>query len=242
MDLVLPAVCPACESADVAAEGLCEGCQRMLLSQVAGPYCPRCGAGLPLGAAPGDDGCGRCPQPLPRFNRLVRLGSYARPLSALIRGLKYRRRDAVRRRLGALLATASGAACPQGLDVVLAIPMHWRRRLARGYDHAMLLASAVAGPLGLPVGRELVRIRHTPPQVHLPRTARIQNVRGAFAVRSRRGIEGARVLLVDDVTTTGATANEATRALLAAGAASVVLSVVAKSEPPAAYSESRGSA
>ena len=76
---------------------------------------------------------------------------------------------------------------------------------------------------------------HTPPQAHLPKTRRIENVRGAFSVSDPKVISGARVLLVDDVTTTGATANEAARALLAAGASQVVLAVIAKADPPKAY-------
>ncbi len=88
---------------------------------------------------------------------------------------------------------------------------------------------------GKQLGDQLIRVRHTPPQVHLPRTRRIENVRGAFAVRTKRRIEGARVVLVDDVTTTGATANEAARTLLKAGASNVHLAVIAKAEPPRAY-------
>jgi predicted amidophosphoribosyltransferase len=113
--------------------------------------------------------------------------------------------------------------------------MHWRRRLGRGYDHARVLAREVGGRLDVPVGAELVRVRHTAPQVNLPATRRIENVRGAFAVGDARAVAAADVLLVDDVTTTGATANEAARTLLAAGAARVVLAVVAKAEPPTAY-------
>jgi ComF family protein len=124
-------------------------------------------------------------------------------------------------------------------DVVLAIPMHWLRRLGRGFDHARAIAAGLARELDLPLGCELVRIRNTPPQVHLSRTRRLQNVRGAFAVRSPAAIVGANVLLVDDVTTTGATADEATRVLLAAGAHSVTLAVLAKAEPPTAYAHCR---
>ena len=89
--------------------------------------------------------------------------------------------------------------------------------------------------LGLPVGDELVRVRNTPPQVNLSRTGRMANVRDAFAVRHAAGVRGANVVLTDDVTTTGATANEAARTLLRAGANDVTLAVLAKAEPPRAY-------
>ena len=115
------------------------------------------------------------------------------------------------------------------------VPMHWRRRLARAADHARILAGELAAELGVPLGDELIRLRHTPPQVDLPRTRRIENVRGAFGVRRAGALAGANVLLVDDVTTTGATANEAAKTLLAAGAEKVALAILAKTEPPTAY-------
>ena len=238
LDLLLPDVCAGCDGDYVAADGLCEACNVSLLSLVSLPYCPRCGSTLGMGVGASEDGCRWCPNPLPRFARVIRLGPYQPPLSEAIRQLKYRRRDALRRRMGLLLGQAV-AACDlqRPFDVVVPSPMHWRRRIGRGCDHAAALASVVGKFLKTPLGRELVRVRHTPPQVHLPRSARIANVRGAFAVRDKAAVDGANVLLVDDVTTTGATASEAARTLLAAGAATVVLAVVAKSEPPAAYAD-----
>ena len=80
-------------------------------------------------------------------------------------------------------------------------------------------------------------MRPTPPQVHLPRSRRVENVRGAFAARSPAALEGANVLLVDDVTTTGATVAEATRTLREARTHHVAVAVLAKAEPPTAYAE-----
>jgi ComF family protein len=142
------------------------------------------------------------------------------------------------RRLSTMLAAAVETRCEadETLDLVMPVPMHWRRRLWRGYDHSRVLATALARELHLPLGYELVRIRHTPQQAHLPRTRRIENMRGAFAAEGK-ALAGASVLLVDDITTTGATASEAARALLSAGAIRVTLAAVAKSEPRRAYSE-----
>jgi ComF family protein len=241
MDIALPDACAACGRADVAADAMCTQCNIDLLALVSLPYCRRCGSTLGPHIAPRDDGCFLCPDPLPRFERVVRLGPYRAPLRKVIREMKYHRYEAMRRRLGRLLAQAATAALPAtaaggaDFDVVVPVPMHWRRRLARGYDHAGSLAGAVARELDLPLGRELVRVRHTPPQVSLPRSRRIENVRGAFTAAGGPTLGGADVLLVDDVITTGATANEAARTLLAAGAARVVLAVVAKAEPPRAY-------
>ena len=239
-DLLLPDVCGSCRSAPVSADGLCSDCSVRLLALVSLPYCPRCGATLGVNIPLRDDGCECCPTTLPRFAGVFRLGPYADPLRSVIRELKYRRRQVMRRRLGRLLGQAVASQADDTFDLVMPVPMHWRRRLARGCDHARILARAVAAELRLPVGDELVRVRNTPPQTHLPRTRRIENVRGAFEVAGASAIEGAKVLLADDVTTTGATANEAAKALLAAGAHKVTLAVIAKSEPPRAYTQHSG--
>jgi ComF family protein len=228
----------ACSSEDICEGGLCESCNVKLLSLVARPYCHRCGSGLGDNV-PQATNCRGCPPTLPRFNSVVRLGPYAEPLRAVVRELKYHRQEALRRRLGQLLAAAVQARATEPLDLVLSVPMHWRRRLARGYDHARILAQTLAAQLQLPLGNELIRVRHTPPQAHLPKTRRLENIRGAFAVEGEAAIKGASILLVDDVTTTGATADEASRTLLKAGATSVTLAVIAKAEPPSAYSEMR---
>ena len=236
-DLVLPHVCGACGAEMPAAEGLCTDCNLELLSLVSLPACRCCGATLGPNVPDRPDGCGGCPDTLGRFDRVFRLGPYAGCLRQAVRDLKYHRRQQLRRRLTRLLAERIAAGWHGSeFDLALAVPMHWRRRLRRGFDHARSIAAGIAAELDLPLGHELVRIRNTPPQVRLPRTRRIENVRGAFAVRSTATLKGANVLLIDDVTTTGATANEATRTLLSAGAHHVVVAVFAKSEPPTAYS------
>ena len=245
-DLLLPAVCGACGRAGPLDGGLCGRCRLELLSLVAVPSCPRCGGSLGPNIPARPDGCGQCHSTLPRFARTYRLGPYAGCLRHAIRDLKYRRHLRLRGRLTHLLAERIRAAAgddpdPQTRrpDVVLAVPMHWLRRLGRGFDHAHAIAAGLACELDLPLGCELARVRNTPPQVHLPRTRRLENVRGAFAVRSPAAVAGADVLLVDDVTTTGATADEAAKTLLAAGAQSVTLAVLAKAEPPTAYAHCR---
>lgn len=236
VELLLADVCTGCGETDATADGLCDACNVRLLSLVALPYCPRCGTTVGPNIPVWEEGCSACPQPLPRFVRVHRLGPYTRPLRRAIQQMKYRRREALRRRLGRLLAEAAGTAHAEApFDLVVPVPMHWLRRIQRGYDHARVLAEEVAHALGAAVGCELIRTRNTRPQVGLRRAGRIENVRGAFKVASRRAVEGANILLVDDVTTTGATASEAARTLLRGDALRVSLAVVAKSEPPTAY-------
>jgi ComF family protein len=236
-DLVLPSSCAACGSPEIAADGLCAECGVALLALAALPYCHRCGSTLGPNVPQRDDGCPGCPSVLPRFASVVRVGPYAPPLRGVVQQLKYHRREGMLRRLGEMLSAAVAARLADGsADVVVPVPMHWRRRLERGYDHSAAIASRLAGRLDLPLGNELVRVRYTPPQVRLPRTRRIQSVRGAFEAADDKGLAGTHVLLVDDVTTTGATANEAARSIIAAGANRVTLAVIAKAEPPSAYS------
>jgi ComF family protein len=237
-DLLLPAVCPACQERPPTLDGLCEACAAERLTLLAMPYCPRCGMTLGPGVPADPGGCGKCPTPMPRFSRTVRLGPYAGPLRHAVKHLKFRRGDILSSAATQQLVCAINAADDlPGLDVVVPIPAHWTRRLARGRDHSGLLARRLARHLGLPLEPLLVRTRSTPPQTHLSRTARIANVRNAFTTRDPAAISGANILLVDDVTTTGATANECARALLKGGAKSVTLGVLAKSEPRDAYSE-----
>lgn len=237
-DLLLPDICGGCGAAEAAEGGLCAKCGLGLLSLASLNSCPRCGSTLGPGIPARDDGCGQCAATLPRFDRVFRVGPYAGCLRRAIRDLKYHRRQRLRRRLGDLLAQRIRAGWNDGgIDVVVPIPMHWIRRLLRGFDHARSIASRIAAELDLPLGDDLVRVRNTPPQTRLSRSRRAENVRGAFAVPSPAGVRGANVLLVDDVITTGATADEAAKTVLAAGANRVGLAVIAKAEPPRAYAE-----
>lgn len=236
-DLVWPDVCGACGAADADEHGLCDECNRAMLAHVSLPYCRRCGSTLGPHVAARDDGCWSCPATLFRFNPVIRLGPYAGPLRGAVHRLKYRRGGCCGRLASMLAEAVAAQPAAEPFDLVMPIPMHWRRRLARGHDHARMLACGIGRRLGLPVGDELIRVRNTPPQVHLSRTRRMANVRNAFSVARPRSIAGATVLLVDDVTTTGATSNEAARTLLRAGAEHVALAVVAKAEPPTAYTD-----
>ncbi len=244
-DLLMPRLCQACQahvpSLPQPGEAsrpacLCDECSVQMLSLVAQSYCIRCGSAAPPRAGERADGCQLCPAVLPRFERVVRLGPYAGPLRGLVRRLKYQRNQAARDYLCDMLAQAVLAQLGGGpLDLVLPVPAHWRRRMSRAYDHSRAIAGGLAQRLKLPLGSELIRVRHTPPQTHLPRTRRLENIHGAFEVAGPKAIAGASILLVDDVTTTGATANECARTLLRADAARVFLAVAAKSEPPRAY-------
>jgi competence protein ComFC len=237
-ELVFPPACLACDADTDGRDTLCDACHKDLLELAALPYCPRCGSSIGPNVPIREDGCAGCPSVLPRFARVHRLGPYRRPIRPGVLRLKYHRDGVIARRLALLLAEGirrRRSADAGELDLVLPVPMHYGRQFVRGGDHSQRLAAILTRRLGVPLGDDLIRVKDTPPQVHLPRTRRIENVRDAFAVRRGGDVSGAAVLLVDDVTTTGATANEATRALLRAGARRVELAVLAKAEPPSAY-------
>lgn len=142
-----------------------------------------------------------------------------------IHRFKYDGRSDLARGLGSLMREAA-LRFIGNVDVVVPVPLHWKRRRSRGYDQAALLAMPVARSLGVPVRlRGLRRVRHTQSQVDLSHAERQRNVDGAFAPFRLR--EARRVLLVDDVCTTGATLDAASHALKAGGASEVYRLVLA---------------
>ncbi len=162
------------------------------------------------------------------ISTLTVLGAYEGRLREIIHCFKYGDRPELAGPLGDRLAeglTAPGGVLA-GVDMVVAVPLHWRRRLRRGYNQSAQLARRVARGTARPLlGAALLRVRHTPPQTGASRRGRLANVRGAFRVRTpwlrRNRLAGASILLVDDVVTTGATLREAARALKAGGASHV---------------------
>jgi ComF family protein len=138
----------------------------------------------------------------------------------VILALKFRRLDYLGRHLAHELAAALGGEF-ESADLVVPVPLHWTRRVARGFDQAERIAVPLAARLGLPVAGVLRRRRATGAQARLGRAARLANLAGAFRVDRAQAVVGRRVLLVDDVTTTGATLEAAAAALLSAGAAEV---------------------
>ncbi len=163
-------------------------------------------------------------EPLPPSSILAgraSVGIYEGPLRDAVVRLKYEDRRGLAEDLGALLAaTLEGLQADWRPDVLVPVPIHGRRRRERGYNQAELLATVVGETCELPVRDALERVVDTLPQVGLGRIERQGNVRGAFKPRSGVG-PGRRPVLIDDVQTSGATLEEAARALRSAGAHSI---------------------
>jgi ComF family protein len=206
---------------------VCGDCQLSLVDPQ--PACRACGARLPSGVR--DAGhCPRCAELRLRFAAVVALGHYDGLLRTLVLRTKQSTEHGLARALAKLLSAERGPALRElHVDVVVPIPMHWTRRVWRGVNSPDLLASELGRGLKIPVAPFLLRrIRATEPQADMSPNQRFKNVRGAFAARRHADLKGARVLLADDIMTTGATASEAARMLRKAGAASVVVVVVAR--------------
>ena len=157
------------------------------------------------------------------FDAAYSFGAYEGVLRDLIHLYKYGRVKTLARPLTSLLAQALPR--DEAFDTAVPVPLYWRRRLQRGFNQAELLARGLARHTGIPVVKALGRLRPTPTQAGLSNSARRQNVTRAF--RSRN-VQGKRILLIDDVMTTGATASSCALALKQAGAKRVVLLTVAR--------------
>ena len=229
-DLLFPPRCGCCGDDCVALPGaplLCVTCAAELAATKQ-PTCPRCA--MPCtdaDAAAGD--CYDCRGRKFQFAEARSLGVYEGPLRQAVLKIKHYQHEPLAAALGwqlaeELLRRPFSGPC----DVVVPVPLHWAQRVWRGTSTTRTLARAVARSLGLRCSgtlrcRRVLRRQHT-----LPAQQRRENVRGAFRISWARNLHGVRVLLIDDVMTTGATANEAARVLRKAGAAAVYVATVAR--------------
>lgn len=231
-DAVYPRACHLCGAA--AAGWACDA--HALPPRPALESCGRCGAALPAGFPDGFP-CASCRRAPPSFARLVALAEYGpdAPVREWVLAFKHGGRRDLARPLGAALAARVrevGDAAGEGAEPapLVPVPTHLLRRMERGYDHARLLAEALGRAVRAPVRRALVRLRATPVQGAPGSPPRRANVRGAFAVDAgeQRHVAGRTVWLVDDVVTSGATADECARTLRRAGAARVLVACLAR--------------
>ncbi|QDU22741.1 phosphoribosyltransferase family protein [Urbifossiella limnaea] len=231
-DLIFPPACLLCDAAEAEAapfrHGFCSACRDALTADPAA-RCPKCAATV----GPHTDLKGGCPACRGRgfgFDATVRLGPYDGSLRAAILKTKGSAGEPVAEMLGRTLAEARATELRAlAATVVVPVPLHWRRRLTRGYNQAAAVADELAAALKLPL-RPAWLVRTKPAEQHTQpsATARAVNIRGAFRVGRRASFAGASVLVVDDVMTTASTAAEAARMIRAAGASRVGVAVLAR--------------
>jgi ComF family protein len=226
-DLIWPRACFLCARQDDAPGCLCVSCRAGLLADAA-ETCPRCASTVgPYTDT--SDGCPRCRGTKFQFAAALRLGPYDGRLREAILRMKHQSYEPLAEEVGRAWAAARGAQLAAHRPAaVVPIPLHWRRRWWRGYNQSEAVARGVADVLNLPCETNwLVRMRSTPYQRAQSAAARWENVRGAFRVRRGVRLPSGTILLIDDVLTTGATADAAAGALRQAGAAQVVGAVLA---------------
>jgi ComF family protein len=227
LDIALPTLCVACRE-PVEGEGVCADCWAKL-SFIAPPFCPR--LGIPFVYDPGPEMLSMeaiaNPPAYARARAAVRYDDVAR---TLVHALKYQDRTDLAPAMGRWMARA-GRELLDGADVLVPVPLHWRRGWSRRYNQSGALARILERQSGVPVAAEaLRRIRRTEQQIGLSRPQRASNVQGAFKVAPDRQhlIAGRRVVLIDDVLTSGSTVDSCARALLRAKATSVDVLVFAR--------------
>jgi ComF family protein len=228
VDLVLPPTCLACRKPVGAAGGLCAPCWNRI-GFIERPYCER------LGTPFLHDAGGALLSPAaiadpPAFTRARAAARYSDVARELVHLLKYGDRLDLARPLGRWMARA-GTELLADADALVPVPLHWTRLWQRRFNQSAMLAQAVSAVSGVAVADHiLARTRATPPQVGLARTERARNVQGAFAVENaaRIDVKGRKLILIDDVLTSGATADTCARVLLRAGAVRVDVLVLAR--------------
>ncbi|MGH9406870.1 MAG: double zinc ribbon domain-containing protein [Terriglobia bacterium] len=240
LPVLFPTACPLCQKEVSRPRGLgvCAACWRGV-TRYEGAICSSCG--LPVvAAAEVENLCGPCRRGSYRFDCARSYGLYAFPLRDLILHLKFRRRERWGRLLGELLADlAQEQEWNRDERLIVPVPLHPARQRERGYNQAALLAAGLYRRLkklrcadGLSLSaRALVRARATAPQSGLAHHARQENVRGVFAAPHPEWVRGRRILLIDDVMTTGATVSACAAVLKRAGASDVAVLTLARSTP-----------
>lgn len=220
LDALLPQECLLCSVAS-GSQLLCDDCSAEL-PRLPHAACPRCGVPTPTGET-----CGRCQRHPPHFDALVAALPYAFPVDRMLQHLKYGHHLSLAAWFGERLAAASETL---QADTVIPLPLHPRRMAERGFNQAIEIARPLARRLRLPLATDLCeRIRETSPQEGLTLLQRRRNLRNVFACRS--DLSGRRILLVDDVVTTGASVGECARTLKLHGAAHVTVVAAARTLP-----------
>lgn len=226
--LLWPARCINCNLSICETDNrLCKDCWTQLLNCTGPDYCPRCGRDVSKFALL-DDACPDCQGKQIYFDRMARSGFYDHALQKMILSFKFYQKTELDTVLAFLVNSAiQPAGFYNDIEFFVPVPLHWTRRLMRGYNQSLLLTKRLKHPTAK-ISTDLVRIRPTKLQTTMTTPAkRAANVAGAFAVRNDHHFADRVLCLVDDIKTTGATLNECAKTLKQAGASKVFALVLA---------------
>jgi ComF family protein len=233
LGVALPPLCPACREPLGQHGGLCAACWARL-SFIAPPYCERLGIPFAYDPGPGILSMEAIADP-PAYRKARAAVRYDDVARTLVHSLKYGDRMDLAPTLGGWMASAGRGLLAEA-DALVPVPLHWRRLWARRFNQSAALATAIARHSGVPLMHDtLTRVKATPQQVGLSRSERERNVQGAFRVpaTAKARLAGRRLIVVDDVLTSGATVDACARTLLRAGAAQVDVLTFARVVQPA---------
>lgn len=227
LDIIFPPRCHSCKAfiPDAGDLHLCAAC-REATTMIVSPLCRVCG--VPFETAGGSDHlCGGCTVAAPPFAAARAAALFDGPVREMVHRFKYDHRVQLGHPLGLLAARHLGEfAAATAADLVVPVPLHVKRLRQRGFNQAVLLGEILAREWRVPLSRgNLRRIRWTEPQINLTAGERVANVRGAFAVAEPAALREKRIILVDDVYTTGSTVAECAEVLRRAGAVVFVVTV-----------------
>jgi ComF family protein len=230
IDFCYPGICASCRQPCAVESFACESClgELSLLEQHAA--CELCGMPLATDGAP----CPFCVgDGVRNYERILRLGTFDDPLKNLIHQMKYSGRWTLAERLAErLLSQPRIAECLANADVIVPVPLHRFRQFSRGYNQAAVIARYLSVRVRVDLASPLVRVRNTETQTHLhSRAKRVANLRNAFRLKHPATIAGKRVIVIDDVMTTGATLQAVARTLRPAKPASLTAIVLAIADP-----------
>src|SRR5438477_967277 len=226
--LLYPPVCTVCATVIGPGEYLCRGCEEKA-TRIVPPFCARCSEPFE-GAIMGQFTCANCAHRTIHFDAAVAAYRSRGIVREIIHNFKYGRQIYLRHLVACWLCAAldDPRLRSHRFDVIIAVPLHPARERERGFNQANVLAELLAVHVSLPFRRLLERIRHTTTQTALDRSERMVNLHNAFRLRKNTDVRGLRVLLIDDVLTTGSTLNECARVLKRAGAISVHAATAAR--------------
>jgi ComF family protein len=228
LSLLYPPLCVVC-AADVAPDAyLCLGCQKKAL-RIEPPFCAQCSEPF-AGDITGPFRCANCADRTLHFEAAVSVYRGRGLVRKLVHNFKYGRQFHLRHLLADWLGETLDDARLRGrrFDCLVPVPLHPARERARGFNQAHLLAELLAESSGLPLVSAIERIRYTTTQTAFDRAERMENLRNAFRLRKKMDVRGSRVLLIDDVLTTGSTLSECARVLKKAGALCVYAATAAR--------------
>ena len=230
LDFCFPRRCPGCDRGHERSGLFCPACERLMQDLETMPECRHCGRPIPMPDAP----CPLCRgRGLKPFTRTLSLGAFREPARSVIHQVKYRGRWELAEAMADRLVDAHDLqSWLSESDALVPVPLHSRRQVARGFNQADVIARRIGRRCGLPVVTPAVRVRDTPTQTEqraLDRRA--DNLRGAFAVTDAAAVRGRRLVVVDDVSTTGATLASFGRTLRAARPADLSAVVLCVADP-----------